>query len=196
MSVDEVLAEVRKDEVFYRQSGGGVTFSGGEPLLQKKFLGEILRVCKAHDLHTTVDTCGMGRLEDLLDIAPYADLFLYDLKLMDDARHLRHTGVSNRVILENLQALGKVHECIWVRIPVIPGINDAPEDLEAAARFAARVSGVKQVNLLPFHRACVSKQERLGQASPVAKLEPPGADAMDAAIKIFSKLGLRAIAGG
>lgn len=196
MSVTEVLVEVLKDEVFYKRSGGGVTFSGGEPLLQTDFLLAALRACKERGLHTAVDTCGMARKEHLLAIAPYTDLFLYDLKLLDDSRHQRYTGVSNHVILDNLRAVGSVHGHIWVRVPVIPGINDDADNLEATAQFAAQIQGVRQVNLLPFHRAGVEKSKRLGKGSPLEDLSAPGAVAMAAATGIFERAGLQTYAGG
>lgn len=196
MSVEAVLTAAREDEVFYERSGGGVTFSGGEPLLQADFLLAALRACKERGLHTAVDTCGMGRQEHLLAIAPYTDLFLYDLKLLDDARHRRYTGASNRVILDNLRALGSVHSQIWVRVPVIPGINDDADNLAATAEFAAQIKGVRRANLLPFHRAGVEKSARLGRKSIVADLSAPGPAALAAAKAIFERAGLATQTGG
>jgi len=196
MSVSQVLETVLQDQVFYEDSGGGVTFSGGEPLSQPDFLRGLLGACRGRGLHAAVDTCGLARQEDLLAVAALTDLFLYDLKFMDDAKHRHYTGVSNALILDNLQALGRVHGRIWVRVPIIPGINDDPADLEAAARFAAAVSGVQQVNLLPFHRTGLPKLRRLGQDSGLAEVQPPSAAAMNRAADIFTRAGLTVKQGG
>ena len=196
LSVSQVLETVLQDQIFYEESGGGVTFSGGEPLSQPGFLRSLLEACRGHGVHTTVDTCGLARAEDVLAVVALTDLFLYDLKFMDDAKHRRYTGVSNALILENLQALGRSHGRIWLRVPIIPGINDDPADLEAAARFAAGIPGVQQVNLLPFHRTGLPKSLRLGQDSGLAEVQPPSTTAMNRAIDIFTRAGLAVKQGG
>ncbi|MGD0382534.1 MAG: glycyl-radical enzyme activating protein [Thermoguttaceae bacterium] len=163
MNVGEVLAEVLLDRIFYEESGGGVTFSGGEPFMQPHFLRNLLEACRTEGIHTAVDTSGYVSREDLLAAAPLTDLFLYDLKVMDDDRHRQWTGVSNVVILENLLALGDVHRNIWIRMPLVPGFNDEPEQVEAVARFAASAPGVRQVNLLPYHATAAHKWTSLGR---------------------------------
>jgi pyruvate formate lyase activating enzyme len=195
-SVGEVLETVLQDRVFYEESGGGVTFSGGEPLSQPEFLMELLVSCRERGLHTAVDTCGLARVDHLLAIAPLTDLFLYDLKFIDDAKHAHYTGVSNAVILSNLQALGGAHAQIWLRIPVIPGINDSQADLEAAARFAASIPTVRQVNLLPFHRNGLPKARRLGRDDTLAEVQPPSSEGMERARAPFASLGLAVQTGG
>ncbi len=167
-SVRQVLETVLQDRMFYEESGGGVTFSGGEPLSQPEFLRALLAACRDQGLHTAVDTCGLAHQEDLLAVAALTDLFLYDLKFMDDAKHRHYTGVPNTLILENLRALGSAHGRIWLRVPIIPGINDDQAELEAAARFAATIPGLRQVNLLPFHRTGLPKARRLGQENGVS----------------------------
>lgn len=196
MSVSQVLETVLQDQVFYDDSGGGVTFSGGEPLAQPEFLVGLLEACRGRGLRTAVDTCGLARPEDLLAVAALTDLFLYDLKLIDDAKHRRYTGVSNALILDNLQSLGRVHGRIWLRVPIIPGINDDAANLEAAARFAATVPGVRQVNLLPFHRTGLPKFRRLGQNNVLAEVQPPSSEAMNRAVDTFAKVGLAVRTGG
>lgn len=196
MTVSEVLAEIRKDRVFIEESGGGVSFSGGEPLMQPAFLAALLTDCRAEGLHTAVDTCGMVRTEELLKIAALTDLFLYDLKLMDDARHLQYTGVSNRVILENLRALGGVHSRIWVRVPLVPGVNDDRPSLESMAQFVAGVPGVRQVNVLPFHRTGLAKARRVGRTDQLEGVATPSAAAVEDALAVFRERGLDARAGG
>jgi len=196
MDVDEVLAEVLRDRVFYEESGGGVTFSGGEPLLQHAFLHETLAGSRAHGLHTAVDTSGYAPRSHLLELAPLVDLFLYDLKLMDPERHHQLTGVPNQPILENLRALGAVHRAIRVRIPVIPGFNDSEPDLEAAARFAASVPGVQAVELLPYHRAGMQKFERLGREYRLADVAKPPPERVEELAELFRAHGLATTTGG
>ncbi len=196
LSVGQVLEAVLQDQIFYEESGGGVTFSGGEPLSQPDFLQSLLEACRARSVHTAVDTCGLAEAEDVLAVAALTDLFLYDLKFMDDAKHRHYTGVSNGLILENLQALGRSHGRIWLRVPIIPGINDDPADLEAAARFAAALPGLQQVNLLPFHRTGLPKFLRLGKESGLAAVQPPSAAALDRAVDIFTRAGLVVKQGG
>ena len=152
MSVEDVMAEVLKDRLFFEQSGGGVTFSGGEPLGQPGFLLRLLEACHAAGLHTAVDTCGVAPLEDLLAVARHTDLFLYDLKHVDPQKHESCTGQSNESILANFEALGRIHGNIWVRVPVIPGVNDDSTAMVALARVAASVPGVARVSLLPYHK--------------------------------------------
>jgi pyruvate formate lyase activating enzyme len=174
MNVQEVMAEVLLDRVFYEESAGGATFSGGEPFMQPRFLRSLLEACRAEGIHTAVDTSGYVAKEDLLSAAPQVDLFLYDLKIMDDERHRQWTGVSNAVILENLSALGIVHRNIWIRMPLIPGFNDDPEQMEAVARFAASVPGVCQVNLLPYHATAAHKWKSLGTSNKPDVDRAPG----------------------
>jgi pyruvate formate lyase activating enzyme len=165
MSVDEVLASVMQDRIFYDDSGGGVTFSGGEPLMQPEFLTDLLRRCRHEGLHTAVDTCGFAPQEQLLSLAALTDLLLYDLKTVDEPLHRESTGMSNRLILDNLRAVSRTHHAIWVRIPIIPGYNDDRRHLDAAARLIAELPGVTQVNLLPYHNL---HQHKLVVASQAA----------------------------
>ncbi len=196
MSVSEVMAEVLRDRVFYDDSGGGVTFSGGEPLMQPRFLEGLLAACRSLGIHTAVDTCGYGAREHLLSIAPLTDLFLYDLKTGDDAKHTQYTGVSNAMILENLSALGLVHSNIWIRLPLIPGLNDDDGQLEATARLAASVAGVRQINLLPYHRMAVHKFRRLGRPYGLEHTEDPTPERLEEIRQKLSAYGLSVKTGG
>jgi len=196
MTAADVLAEVLKDRVFYEESGGGVTFSGGEPLLQPAFLKAVLAACRSARLHTAVDTCGFAPKEDLLAIAPLADLFLYDLKFMDEASHVRYTGASGAGILDNLRALGRVHGNIWIRVPIIPGINDSADHLEALARCASSLAGVRQVNVLPYHEAGAYKSARAGKAYRLQKIAPPSQERMEDVAAKFRGHGLNVRIGG
>jgi len=196
MTVDEVVAEVRKDRIFYDDSGGGVTVSGGEPLAQPAFLTALLEACRADGIATAVDTSGYGDREELLAIAKLTDLFLYDIKLMDDERHVTYTGASNEGIIDNLRALGQIHGNIWVRMPIVPGINDSPADLDAAAGLILQIKGVQQVNLLAYHDTAAHKFERLGRPYRVSEVSAPTPRQMDQAAERMRKFGLNVKTGG
>jgi pyruvate formate lyase activating enzyme len=195
-TVDEVLAEVVKDSIFYDDSGGGVTFSGGEPLMQPLYLQALLDACIARGIHTAIDTCGYAPRDRLMAVAQTASLFLYDLKFLDETRHVEYTGVSNALILANLAELGAVHRNIWLRIPLIPGLNDTEDQLDAMARFAASLPGVRQINLLPYHRTGVQKFRRLGKDYRLEQVPTPTPDRMQSALARFSALGLNVKSGG
>lgn len=160
-TADELVREVEKDRDFYEESGGGVTFSGGEPLLQARFLVSVLAACRARELHTAVDTTGFAPTATLREVARYANLFLYDLKLMDQVRHREYTGVSNELILGNLRQLVAVGAEVIVRVPLIPGITDTDENLSAIGEFVQSL-GLTRVSLLPFHEMAADKHARLG----------------------------------
>jgi pyruvate formate lyase activating enzyme len=196
MSVTDVMAVVRRDRMFYEESAGGVTFSGGEPLLQTPFLLELLQACRDEGCHAVVDTCGWCRVEDLLAAATLTDLFLFDLKTMDDALHRQFTGVSNALILKNLQALAAVHAPIWLRLPIIAGVNDGERDLARAAQFAATMPSVRQVNLLPYHRAGVAKARRVGFTPGASALAAPTPESLEQAASYFRRAGIETRIGG
>ncbi len=196
MTTAQVLAAVMQDRIFYEESGGGVTFSGGEPLMQFDFLKTLLIACREQGLRTAVDTGGFAPLEHLLEIAGLTDLILYDLKLMDDQRHRAATGLGNRQVLENLTALARVHRGIWIRVPIIPGVNDDRDNLEATGRFAAGLHGVRQVNLLPFHRTWHAKLGHLGRSVPGTDTATPSQQRMEELAEIFRDAGLTTRIGG
>ncbi len=196
MTVDELLAEMEKDRVFFEESGGGVTFSGGEPLLQAPFLMAALNACRNAGFRTAVDTSGFCPQDLLLAVAARTDLILYDLKILDDAKHLEYTGVSNASILENLRALSRDHDNIWIRIPVIPGLNDSPGEMEALAGIVVSTPGVRQVNLLPYHQTGLPKLERLGRSNRLAKTASPSTAHMTDLVAIFQASGLSVKIGG
>lgn len=161
-TADEVLQEVLKDKLFYDTSGGGVTFSGGECMLQADFLREILKACKENGIHTAVDTAGHVAFSQFEKVMPYTDLFLYDVKFMDSRKHKEFTGVDNGLILENLDKLVKKGGRIWARVPVIGGVNDGQE-LERIQSFLQKI-GVEKVELLPYHGLGEHKYAALGRS--------------------------------
>ena len=196
LSVPEVMEEILKDRVFYEESGGGVTFSGGEPLMQPQFLLALLEACRAEGIHAVLDTTGFGCTEHLLAAAKLADLVLYDLKAFDEARHRELTGVSNRSILENLKVLDRMHRNIWIRLPVVPGFNDDLDNLKLIADFAAGLRSVTLVNFLPFHCTGLHKYERLGMTHELDGVEAPSAELMQRVVKAFEDVGLKTKVGG
>jgi pyruvate formate lyase activating enzyme len=159
----ELLAEIIKDQPFFEQSGGGVTFSGGEPLAQPEALLAILHSCAELGIHRVVDTCCYAATDKLLAVAALTDLFLVDLKHMDNARHKQHTGVGNELILRNLKTLAESGAAIRIRLPLVAGINDSQENITATAEFLAGCRGVQGVDLLPFHPSAKAKYRKLNQ---------------------------------
>jgi pyruvate formate lyase activating enzyme len=192
----ELVRELLRDRIFFDDSGGGVTFSGGEPLMQPDFLQECLGLLKAEGVHTALDTCGFAPWAQLEAAAAQVPLVLYDIKLMDEARHRKATGQSNRIILDNLRALSRVHPEIWIRIPVVPGVNDDVVNLEATARFLAPLPGVRRVDLLPYHAIGQAKFARLGLTYTLPDLASPAPEAMETAAAIFRARGLTTLIGG
>jgi pyruvate formate lyase activating enzyme len=166
MSVEEVMSELRADLVFYTESSGGVTFSGGEPLMQPEFLLGLLKKCKADNIHTTLDTSGYADRVIIENIQPYTDLFLYDLKLINDTDHIRYTGVSNKLILENLTYLISEEKQVIIRIPVIPDITNTKKNIQALKKFLFQFVNERnsasslKISLLPYHSIAKDKYSR------------------------------------
>jgi len=196
-SVDELMQIITKERPFFDQSGGGVTVSGGEPLLYPEFLRDILDACGSQGIHRCIDTSGLAKTDILLDIAQRTELFLYDLKLMDCEKHKRWTGVGNELILHNLQILAATGAAICIRIPLITGINADAANLVSTAEFIAGLPGAKKsVNLLPFHNIAQGKDQKLGHKRNLTLLSEPTAAEQQQAIDIFSDHGLNAEIGG
>lgn len=170
-----LVSEILKDEVFYQESGGGVTFSGGEPLMQPDFLLRTLLTCKTTGIRTAVDTCGYADSEKLKAIMPYTDLFLYDLKVIDPELHLKYTGVSNELILKNLELIADSGASIIIRIPVVRGVNDTPENISGLIRLLASLSSkIEGIHLLSYHHLAKSKYEKLGKPFDAMEDFEPG----------------------
>lgn len=192
----EVMAAIERDRAFFDQSGGGVTFTGGEPLAQFEFLLTLLQACKRAGLHTALDTCGYADWEQFQRLLPWVDLVLYDLKYMDDTGHRQITGVSNQRILSNLQKLCAAGKPVWLRMPLIPGINDDPANLDATAAFAAALPGRPPLYLLPFHNSAEAKYAGLGLAYELPGIVAPTQAQMQAAAERFTRAGLKVVLGG
>lgn len=173
VTASQAAAEIFKDEVFYRQSGGGVTFSGGEPVMQTSFLEELLEECHRREVHTTVDTSGHVPWPSLASVQSKVHLFLYDLKLMDEDRHRDLTGVTNLIILENLKRLVQGGSRVVVRLPLIKGLNDDRDNIEATAEFLRGLGGVERVDLLSYHALGRAKYERLDRPQPAGEYAAP-----------------------
>lgn len=196
ISIEELITEVMKDRVFYEESNGGVTFSGGEPLMQPEFLAEALKECKNSGVHTAVDTSGYSEIENLKSAATDTDLFLFDLKLMNDDLHQNYTGVSNQLILKNLLELDQLNKKIIIRIPIIPEITDAEENLLAIRGFISYLKNVVEVNLLPYHRTGEGKYAKYGKDNKMNETKSPDSDQLENIKQLFSKLKRKVKVGG
>lgn len=171
MTVDEVLEEVKKDALFYQNSGGGVTFSGGEPTQQPEFLWHLLKASQESGIHTALDTSGFVKPEILKRVLEHTNLVLYDIKHMDPAKHKELTGVDNRLILENAKMIATMGKPMIIRVPLIPGHNDSKENIKALAEFMLSL-GLKRVDLLPYHSLGKIKYYRLGMEYKLSDLKP------------------------
>lgn len=188
-SITEILEIIKKDLIFYEESGGGVTFSGGEPMLQKDFLAEVLKSCRIMDIPTVVDTSGYAPFKDFREIAEYTNLFLFDLKLMNEIEHIRYTGVSNELILENLRQLSDLHRNIIIRIPLIPEITDTAENIDKILDFISTLKNIRKINLLPYNELCRNKYIRLEQEYKLGILQSQSDEFLNNLSKKFSNHG-------
>jgi pyruvate formate lyase activating enzyme len=197
VSVEEIMGRIRRETVMMDHSEGGVTISGGEPMMQTDFLIDLLDALGREGIHRAVDTTGLAKSETLLKVALRTDLFLYDLKMMDPVKHRKFTGVSNEKILENLQILSGAGANINIRIPLIRGVNADEVNIRLTAEFVAALPGEKKpVSLLPYHNIAIHKYGKLGQDYDQGEMAEPGAAEIEAAIRIFGEYGLVAGVGG
>lgn len=171
MTVDEVIAEAIKDKPFYAESGGGITFTGGEPFAQPKFLLALLKEAKKQELHVCIETSGYVQHEILADAMNYVDVFLFDYKETDAERHAEYTGVRNEKILENLCYLAENGKEIVLRCPIIPGYNDRDEHFSAIASLADKYEGITHVEIEPYHPLGKTKAAQIGKEYPLGELE-------------------------
>lgn len=195
MTVDEIMKEIEKDRIFYDESKGGVTFSGGEPLTQWTFLLELLHRCKIQGIHTTLDTSGLASWEVLSKVMKDTELFLYDIKHMNEACHRKFTGVSNKQILDNLKNLVGEGAMVNLRIPIIPGVNDDDENIYKTSEFIASLK-INQVNILPYHGTGADKYGRLGESYKLQELETPSHEKMLEIQRKMKEFGVDAKIGG
>jgi pyruvate formate lyase activating enzyme len=196
VDVKDVMAEILKERIFFEQSGGGVTLSGGEPLCQPEFAMAVLAECRRLGIHTAVDTSGFVSTEVLLEAIPMTDLFLYDVKHMNPEKHTEYTGVDNSVILSNMSKLGEGGAAINARMPFVPGVNSDEENLRATGSFLAKVPGVTQLNLLPYHSAAEGKHDRWGMKYRLKGTYTPTENSLRRAAEIVETAGIRAAIGG
>lgn len=192
----DIVHLIERDLAFYDESGGGATFSGGEPFAQPRFLLACLEELRSRAIHTAVDTCGFVSPRTLLRAAAVTDLFLYDLKVMDPRRHVALTGVPLEPILDNLRTLDRAGARIWLRVPLVPGHTDDPTNLEAIGAFAASLVTTRRLHLLPYHRLGVDKRRGLGLPDEMTDATPPSAASLEAAEAILRPFDLDIHVGG
>jgi pyruvate formate lyase activating enzyme len=195
-SVARLCEIIEKDRVFYDESGGGATFSGGEPFFQPQFLEGALETLKAGGIHTAVETCGYVEWPILDRLEKNIDLFLYDLKILDAAPHLHALGASNAPILDNLRKLAARRDRIIVRIPVIPGFTLVDDNILRIFDLVASLPSIRAVHLLPYHNYGMSKYRSSGRSCPVEKLRPPGRPQLAELAAAAERMGLECIVGG
>lgn len=174
ITAEELADKLLEDRDFYIQSGGGVTFSGGECLCQSDFCAETMRILKGYGIHCAVDTSGNAARNEIDKVLPYADMFLYDIKLMDEDRHIKYTGCTNRFILDNIEYINSRGKEIEVRIPVIPTVND--DMMYEAGDFLKNMKMIKAVKLLKYNNLAGSKYKNLGICNNMPRVKPPADD--------------------
>ena len=196
VSVEEVMEEIKKDLTYYRRSGGGVTLSGGEALLQPEFAIELLKECEDFGINTAIESTGFAEFSVIEQYLPYIDTFLMDIKHMDSGKHEAFTGRPNELILENARRIAQAGTNLIIRVPVVPTFNDTKEEIKAIAAFAGTLPGVAQLHLLPYHRLGQDKYEGLGRTYSLVHINPPDNDAMNALLQAASESGLQCQIGG
>jgi pyruvate formate lyase activating enzyme len=194
-SVEEIMFELRKDIPFYENSGGGITLSGGEPMLQHRFISSLLKKCKKEELHTALDTSGYAPWKKFEDILPNLDLVLYDIKQIDDSKHILYTGVTNKLILKNLVRISNYGVPVEIRMPIIPGINDEKESILKVAKFLEKNKNLNKVKLLPYHKLGISKYSRLNKDYKLSNLTAPKDEKMNEISGLLCSYGINASIG-
>ncbi len=196
LSVPELMAIIERDRKFYEQSNGGVTFSGGEPTAQPEFLTAALKELQERGIHTAIETSSFAPWDTFEPILRHVDLVLTDIKHMDDAEHRRLTGVSNRPILNNLRAISRLGIPMKIRLPLIPGLNDSPENLTATAEFAKKLGSLQSLDILPYHRLGEGKWRQLGVDYSLCGLKPQNENEVQAVAAFLSDRGIQVGIGG
>jgi pyruvate formate lyase activating enzyme len=196
MTVAEVMTQVKKDTIFYDQSGGGATFSGGEPLMQPEFLLALLTTCRAEGIRTAVDTTCYAEPQVIQRVAEIADLFLCDIKHMDNELHRQFTGVGNEQILSNIRMLAGIAKEIYIRIPVIPGFNSGRDNIEETAQFVQSLKAVRRVDILPYNPGGLEKAVRLTGGVDLMQAQTPSDDTMSEVAETLKSYGFEVKIGG
>lgn len=195
VTVREVMAQIMKDAIFYEESGGGVTFSGGEVFVQDNFLISLLAECRKNDIHTCVDTTGYAAPDIIKKAVPYVNLFLYDIKLIDEVEHIKYCGTSNKLIFENFEMIYATGIPVRLRFPVVPGITDTEDNLRQVAEFAAKHNKAP-LDLLPYHKIGRDKYRRLGMEYHMDGVEQPADSRMAELEEFFRNYGITVKTGG
>ncbi|TFG16602.1 MAG: glycyl-radical enzyme activating protein, partial [Promethearchaeota archaeon] len=177
-------------------SEGGITVSGGECTMQSEFLLSFLKKCKENYLHVTLDTCGFVEWNIFKKIIEYVDLVLFDVKIMNEEQHIKYTGKSNKLILENLNKLSKIGIPVIIRIPLIPRFNDSEKEISAIADIVSKLKNIREVNILPYHRLGESKHTRLGNEYKMKDSNPPNDACLEKAKSFFMNKGIKIKIGG
>lgn len=193
---DWVIHEIKKDELFYLNSGGGLTLSGGEPIYQAEFAKQILKECKSHSIHTALESSAYVTWEIFQDMLSYVDMALLDIKHMDSTIHKELTGVDNRLILENIRRVAEMPTALILRFPLIPGHNDSERNLRSMAEFILSLGKMVDLHILPYHSYGVNKYVRLGRKYSLSKLAPPKSKDIERVKSLLESYGLRIKIGG
>lgn len=197
MTVKEVISEIEKERVFFEESGGGVTFSGGEPFSQFEFLSDLLCECRKRNFHTALDTTGYVKTENLKKIYNKIDLFLYDLKLINKRYHKKYTGVSNKIIIDNLKWLIEKNKEVRIRFPLVPGYNDSEKNIDDMKSFLGEFHPkIKHIDLLPYHKLAEAKANRFGLEEQLTDIAEPDPVKIESVKKKFEEIGFIVKTGG
>lgn len=194
MTVEEILEEVEKDRTFYDNSGGGVTLSGGEPLMQYEFASRLAKTLQQKYISVAIETTGYAKYEALYEVVQYCDMILYDIKHMNNEMHRKYVGVENSLILENLKKTAELGKKIIVRIPVIGGVNDDEENIRKTAEYVSSI-GLKRIDMLPYHRFGESKYKKINMEY-ICSAYTPTNEQIDNLKKIVESFGITVLVGG
>ncbi len=190
-SVEELIEELLKDRIFYDESSGGITFSGGEPLIQYQYLSECLKKCKSFGLKTAIDTSGYVQFEAFTKVYDDTDIFLYDIKLIDEKDHIVYTDVSNKLILDNLKLLTNLGNKVVIRIPLIPDITDTKKNLNDTISLLTSLKNIKQIDLLPYNKIAESKYKRFNKFSKIGELQTQSNEKLLEIKSLFDNLNIK-----
>jgi pyruvate formate lyase activating enzyme len=196
VTVAEVMEEVMKDVPYYKRSGGGLTISGGECLLQPEFAAALLKAAKANGIHTAIESTAIVDFKIIEQLLPYVDLFLMDIKHLESDKHKSFTGQPNEQILQNAMKIAMTKQSLIVRVPVIPTFNDTANEIRAIAEYAKVLPGVKELHLLPYHRLGQDKYTGLGRSYTLSEIEPPSDEKMEMLKLEAEKSGITVQIGG